>query len=102
MKERQRLTYADVLTRETGPTLTPYDVARISQQAECPICHETVRRACERGDVVGVKYERSVRSYEWRIAFVEAKRYLLKRCGPLKMNVPRENTTQSTHSHTVI
>jgi hypothetical protein len=102
MPERQRLTYANVLARDSGPTLTTYDVARISQHAECPVCHETVRRACERGDVAGVKYQRSARSYEWRIAFVEAKRYLVKRCGPLRVSVPQETTTQSTHSHTVI
>jgi len=99
MKERQRLTYAHVLNRDSGPTLTPYDVARISRDAECPVSHETVRRACERGDVRGVKYQRSARSYEWRIAFMEAKRYLLKRCGSL-CDVSHGTQTQSTQTLT--
>jgi hypothetical protein len=95
MKERQRLRLADVMSRDSGPTLTPYDVARISREAEYPVSHDTVLHDIERGDTLTATPRPRGGLFEYHIAFVDAKRYLIHRCGA---SVARETTTQSTQS----
>lgn len=95
MKERQRLKLADVMSRDSGPTLTPYDVARISRETENSVSHDTVLHDIERGKTLTATPKPRGGLFEYHIAFLDAKRYLIQRCGA---NVPRETTTQSTQS----
>jgi hypothetical protein len=95
MPERHRITLADILSRETGPTLTPYDVARISRETDSPISHDTVLNDIERGETLTATPRPRGQLFEYRIVFADARRYLQERCGVI---VPRETKTQSTQS----
>lgn len=98
MMRRRLVTIAYLQAVDDGPSLTPYDIARISEVTLHPVSHETVRRDIDRGNVLGAKRQRG-QCYEFRIAWVEARRYLAVKCGPAR-NVSRETTTQSTQTHT--
>jgi hypothetical protein len=92
------VTLALLLSHDTGPRLTSYDIARISLETDNPISDETVRRDCDRGAlVVAVMVPRGT-LWEGRIAFADAKRYLQIRCAV--RDVPRETTPQSPQSPT--
>lgn len=96
---RRLVTLAHLHAVNDGPSLTPYDLARLSREMTRPVSHETVRRDVDRGTVVGVRFERG-QCYEYRIAWMEARRYLAVKCGGARENVSRGTSTQSTQTHT--
>jgi hypothetical protein len=98
MKERQRLKLADIMSRESGPTLTPYDVARLSRETENSVSHDTVLHDIERGDTLTATPKPRGGLFEYHIAFHDAKRYLVQRCGASVARGTTTHTTQSTQS----
>jgi hypothetical protein len=74
------ITLAYILEHNEGPMLTPYDVARVSKATACPVSHETVRRDCERGEILSGERRPRGTLFEYRITFQDAKRYLSIKC----------------------
>lgn len=75
MRRRRMLTLEDIASCESGPELTPYDLARIS----CgQFSDETIRREIQRGGLPARVERRGTMTMHW-IAFVDAKQYLLAR-----------------------
>jgi hypothetical protein len=78
---RRRITLAQLLSQQSGPSLTPYDIARISRETDSPVSHDTVAQDIERGKILQWEKRERGENYEHRIQFAEAKRYIVKRCG---------------------